>query len=417
MNLADVDLAFRELTGLDPTTLATQAFPAAVESRMRAAGVRTPEAYAGLLRADAREVAALSAELVVPETWFFRGGRELFERLAETVAALAADRGRSVPVRILSVPCSTGEEPYSVAIALQERGVPTDRYRIDAADLSPRHLAAARQGLYPSSSFREAGRDPRPDWFLQAGDRWELRPDVRSVVKFRVANLVGPEAFAGEPPYDFVLCRHLFIYLTPEARSAATASLERLLAPDGRLVLSVAEADRLSRDRFTAEGPTAFGIYRRVADRGTVRTAPAPRPIPRASTRPPAAPSRAASKASTEPAPRPAQTLTVAEPPATLDAIRELADAGRLSDAAAACETFLAAAPQSADGHALLGVLLLARGETESAADALRKALYLDPANTEALGHMILVCDRRGDAAQAAALRARLDRRTRPEGP
>ncbi|MBX9579977.1 MAG: protein-glutamate O-methyltransferase CheR, partial [Gemmataceae bacterium] len=259
MNLARVEAVLRRRIGLDPGSLGA-AFGRAVAGRMRAAGVASADAYAGLLTADAAEWAALVGELVVPETWFFRGGRPLFDHLAGWVR----DRAGGRVVRVLSAPCSTGEEPYSLAIALADAGVSARAVRLDAIDLSDDHLRRAAAGRYGGFSFRETGPDPRPQYFTAAGDgRWELAPGVRSMVRFRVGNAADEGFLAGEPPYDLILCRNLLIYLTDEARGRVLRHLDRLLAADGLLVTTAAEADNLPPGRYAADGPLGFCLYRR----------------------------------------------------------------------------------------------------------------------------------------------------------
>ena len=107
----------------------------------------------------------------------------------------------------------------------------------------------------------------------------------------------------------------------------------------------------------------------------------------------------------------------VAPKPVALDAARALADAGRLDEARAACERMLRDAPGSAAVHSLLGLIELAQGRTDAAAEAFRRALYSDPECEEALEHMIVISDRKGNAAQAAALRRRLARLSREDAP
>jgi chemotaxis protein methyltransferase WspC len=407
MTLAEVESEFRTRTGLDPAALGASAFPLAVGARMRECRAPTPAAYLALLKADPDEATALAAELVVPETWFFRGGRELFVALARFVAS-RANPDRADAVRVLSIPCSTGEEPYSLAIALHDLGVPPERYELHAADLSPRHLAIAASGLFPANAFREPGADSRPGWFAVCGDRWEILPPVRGSVRFRRGNPIEPGTFECGQTFDLILCRNLFIYLTPEARGLALASLDQRLAPDGRLCLTPAEAHRLPPNRFVADGRPEFGIYRRAEEsRGVAdpRGAPTLRPARRAH--------QPAAAARTTVEPRSKKERPASEPithprPLQLQQIRDLADAGLLAEARAACERLVQAEPQTPAAHALLGVIQMATGNTDAAAAAFRSALYLEPNHAEALSHMILVCDRRGDAAQAASLRRRL---------
>lgn len=420
MNISPVEVLVRDRIGLDPASLGAATFRRTVEGRMTAHGLTDPAAYAGLLTTEPADWAALVGELVVHETWFFRGGAGLFDHLVRWV------RERAAPVRVLSVPCSTGEEPYSLAIALDAAGVPPAHYQIDGVELARDHLLRAVAGRYTAFSFREPGPDPRPRHFVPVGeDRWELRTQLRERVRFRPGNLIEPGFLAGEPPYDLILCRNLFIYLTPDARARALANLDRLLAPDGRLCLTPAEADRLPAGRFVPDGPANLSIFRRAngPDAMAPRSGVVARPtgsgvVPRSGIVPPARRDETARKSGAAPVPaariryehvplpKPAAALP---PPDPQQAGRELADSGQLDAARAVCEAALVSSP-SAGLFSLLGVVHLATGQRDEAADAFRKALYLDPDHAEAITHMIVLCEQRGDPGQAAALRHRLAR-------
>jgi len=396
---AAVAALVRERIGLDPASLGPATLPRAVAGRMHERGIGSPESYRGLLVADPGEWAALLADLLVPETWFFRGGRAYFAGLAGWLRGRAA----AGPVRVLCVPCSTGEEPYSLAMALAEAGVPPARCRIDALDLSADHIARAGVARYTAFSFREPVGDPRAKFFREVEPgRWELAAGVRDAVRFRPGNVIDADFLAGESLYDLILCRNLFIYLTDAARERAVANLDRLLAADGRLGLTPAEADRLPATRFVADGPAALAIFRRALP-GTAAVPAAPGRMKLATVRQqspvPAVPAPVQKAAGTDAVPG-------ADPTA---AVRQLADAGRLAEARAACERAVAAAP-SASLFSLLGALDLAGDSPDAAAEAFRRALYLDPDHREALTHMIVLCERRGEAAQAAGLRRRLAR-------
>jgi chemotaxis protein methyltransferase WspC len=411
MSLIGVEAVVRERLGMDPASLGLSALHQAVQVRMRARGASSHAEYAGLLALDPAEAGALGVELAVPESWFFRGGHQLFDRVAEFVAARAAARPPGQGVRVLSAPCSTGEEPYSVAIACHEGFVPPDAYAIDAVDVSARHLERATAARYPNFSFRESGPDIRPAHFKSVGEQWELLPHLRRQVRFRTANLTDPGFLSDEPRYDVIFCRNVFIYLTPDGRRRAMASLERLLAPDGMLCLTPGEADRLPPGQFTASGDS--GLYRRAAAVPAVAV-PAPPPVlraplPRVDPVPPPI---------EEPAPVVMGPVAAVQPkPASLEAARALADAGRLAEARLACERMLKDAPASGALQALLGTIELAQGRADAAADAFRRSLYLDPDCVEALEQMIVITDRKGNAAQAAALRRRLARLSREDAP
>jgi chemotaxis protein methyltransferase WspC len=391
---AIIENVVRERLGLDPAALGPNVLERAVETRMAARGLTDLATYATRLITEQTERESLASDLAVSETWFFRGGRALFERLAAFVADRAASRSPGL-VRILSVPCSSGEEPYSLTIALHERFLTSDHYNIDALDISARALAKASAAKYGAFAFREAGTDVRPAYFRPVDDGWEFHPHLRNAIRFLQGNLAEPIFLTGERPYDLILCRNLFIYLTAEARHRAMTNLDRLLATDGRLCVTPAEADRLPPGRFILDGSTEFGIYRRVGvDSGFFK-------LPKSNR---AAESNTASVISNAP---PTKTPT---PVGTLDAARLLADAGRLDEARLACEQLLTASPSDADALALLGVIHLAAGRESEAFESFRKALYLMPEHVEAMSHMMVLCDRRGDTNRAAALRRRLAR-------
>jgi chemotaxis protein methyltransferase WspC len=414
MSLPGIEAVVRIQLGLDPESLGAAALPRAVEKRMSVVGAASTDDYLVSLTRDSVERDALAAELAVPETWFFRGGHELFDALAEFVAARAGQRPPDAPIRILSVPCSTGEEPFSLAIALDQHQVPPAAYRIEGVDLSLPALARAAKGRFSSFAFREAGPDVRATHFTRIGERWELRPAIRERVRFSAGNIADAGFLAGVQPFDLILCRNLFIYLTEDARRRALANLDRLLAADGRLVLSPAEADRLPANRFITEGLSSLGIYRRAGVSDTPSTSTG-------AVRPPArTQSKRLATAVPQPANRPGPLTRVARPeppakPESLETARDLADAGQLAAARAVCERLLARTPGDPNLHSLTGIVALAEGRTASAAESFRKALYLDPNHSDALEHMIVICDGRGDSAQAAVLRKRLARVRREE--
>ncbi len=369
MSLAAVLDLLRSRIGLDPEALGPSLVPTVVAGRMRTLGVADRAAYAALLADDREEFDALVDEVIVPETWFFRGGADLFAHLARHVRDAVAARPPDRPFRALSAPCSSGEEPYSLAIALTEARVPPGRWTIDGLDLSRRVLERARRGRYGEAAFRETEPELRRRYFRAAEGGWEIVPEVRSAVRFVRGNLVEAPVLAGAGPFDLVFCRNLLIYLDPAARARVLATLDRLLAPDGLLCTGHAEPLSLLDRRFRPTGAPGFFLYRR---------GDAAAPLARA---------------------------------------RQLADTGKLDEALAACTAHLAGAGPSADLYSLQGIIHQARQERAEAAECFRKALYLEPAHAEALTHLLFLCEEDGDSAAAARLRRRLRRTTAGGGP
>jgi chemotaxis protein methyltransferase WspC len=394
-NLDAVERLARRI-GLAPESLGPSAAAAAVAARMRALGLTDQFAYGAALAVDADEQQLLAEELAVPETWFFRGGAVFAYLAARFRDEWPARHGR--PFRVLSVPCSSGEEPYSIALALEEAAAPDDCCTILGVDLSRRQLAAARRAVYSENSFRQIDVDLRSRYFTGRDGKWSLVDSVKRHVGFAQANLADPEFLSDQEPFDLIFCRNLLIYFDEPGRRQARANLERLLAPAGRICLGPAEPLDPADHRYRPEGPAEYFLYRRV-----VAPQPHPwRPTPLA----PLAPRPSPAVAAPTPAPAPLDRL--------LEQARRAADDGRLPEAAAACEEALRRFGANPDAYCLLGLVHQSRRERNLAAECFTKALYLLPEHAESLLHLMLLRRDQGDVAAAALLERRL-RRVRPE--
>lgn len=386
--------------GLNPGAVGGRALEVAVGRRLAATGTADAVAYASRVQTDRREFDELVEAVVVPETWFLRYP-ESFRHLA----GWAVERRRALPVgrplRVLCVPCSTGEEAYSVALTLLDAGLPAGSFRVDGVDVSGRAVTVAEAGVYPDSAFRDADAVAvRPRHFTRTADGWAVRDDVRAGVRFRAGNLIDPGFLADEPAYDAVFCRNLFIYLTPEARRTATAALERLLAPGGVAYMGHAEPLGLGDGHFKPLPPPQAFVFGRAEQRVVEKP-----PVPPLSVNVPKAHGPLAvgvPPATLSPPPKPA-------PPDLLAAARAAADRGDPARAAALAEQHLAARGPSADAFSLLGVAKGMAGDPAAAEAAFTRALFLDPRHYDALVHLLALAEARGDAAAAANYRRRAD--------
>jgi chemotaxis protein methyltransferase WspC len=335
------------------------------------------------------EWAMLIEEMTVQESWFFRDRRS-FEALAEF------SRDRASVLRVLSAPCATGEEPYSIAMCLLEAGRSPDQFVVDAVDISRRAIDLAQAAVYPPNSFRKECGDRQARYFKPIGADFELNARIRSCVRFAQANVLSADFAHQRAPYDVIFCRNLLIYLTDAARVHLLSSLDALLAPDGLLFTGPSELPLLLTRGYTRlNRERAFGCRR--------APAPAPAKIPRPAAPPP--PKRVV------PAARPPVTSQfVPRPIATLDDARRLADAGDLDAAVQLCDKLLAAAPGSAEVYCLLGVIHQSAGNDMLAEQHFQRALYLDPSQYEALIHMSMLAEKRRDADAGRRFRQRAER-------
>jgi chemotaxis protein methyltransferase WspC len=427
-NLVKLEAAVRRRVGFDPKSIGDQSLLRAVSHRMTELQVTDGNDYVtGLLKEDS-EFDSLVEELLVPETWFFRD-RQPFRCVQHYVAECWRPTRLGDRLRILSIPCSTGEEPYSIAMTLLDAGLLSSQFHIDGVDLSRRSLRQAEEAVFRKSSFRgdEAAFPGVCDGFLERrDDRYVASGELRGAVRFAQANLVSPSLLENQPSYHMVFCRNVLIYLDEDARRTALTNLHRLLLPEGLLYVGHVEA------RVAAEGPFGrFGDRFPFAFSPTIGT-PGPATTRRAravvspvrlpgvggtlgvTARKPSLSSGVTSRTAGR-TPRLAKAkqveraATVPDVATTLAAARLAANAGRLDEACKLCDEILQREPTCVNAVYLLGIVSEARGDKGEAERFYQKALYLDPRHRESLVHMMLAAQERGDDNSAANFRRRLD--------
>ncbi|MDC3960360.1 CheR family methyltransferase [Polyangium jinanense] len=210
------------------------------------------------------ELDALADVLVVGETYFFREFDQLEALVREILVPLAEASG-SRNVRVWSAACATGEEPYSMAMLLAERGL-LDRVEIVASDVSTRSLAAARAGEYGPRSLRSQVKVPPCAWrFLQKnGERIVVSDHIRNAVDFRRINLLDGDAIKTLGLFDAIVCRNVLIYFQDSTARRVIDALTGVLVPNGALLVGVSESLlRLGTALRCEERGGAF-VYRKV---------------------------------------------------------------------------------------------------------------------------------------------------------
>ncbi len=444
MRLKPFEDILRNAVGLSAAALGEKALVRAVSDAMRRAGFADAEAYLAALRADPRLVDALACGAVVPETWFFRD-RAPFACLAEHLRGFF--RAGRKP-RLLSAPCSTGEEAYSMAMAALSAGLAPDGFVVEAADVRQTSLETAERAVYGPNSMRE---DPGPyKRFLACGTnpetgkpQYAVAPEAAEAVHFVRANVVGPSFLADAAPFDVVFSRNLLIYLADDARKQLLANIDRLLAKDGLLFVGHSEIAYFLDNGFTSLGRSGAFACRRAAPAkpASRRRIPVARPCARSDVRPfarsdarpfarsdarPAASARPSPPATTgpRPGPRPQGRPAVASKAASsaangdapspasegLAAARRLADRGDLPKAMDLCQAYLRTNKADPEAFCLMGLVCCAEQQPDKARSHFLKALYLAPNHRQSLMHLALLYEQRGDAAKAAVYRRRLER-------
>lgn len=405
--------------GLDSGSIGKAAVERAVRHRMGAVNAADESDYLMRVQTSPAEMQQLIEAVIVPETWFFR-----YPESQAAMAALACERLFAAGVsedrmlRVLSVPCSSGEEPYSIAMALLDAGVPAARFQVDAVDISQRMVEFAQRAVYGRNSFRGDDLAYRDRHFTEAADGYQLSAGVKERVRFKQGNLFDANLLLGAAPYDFVFCRNLLIYFDAATQERAVQLLRRFTRGDGVIFVGPAETSLLTARRLPIVPLARSFAFLAQAMPPPAEVFSPPKPIVHAWT-PPRRPVAPPPPAARLPLPHAAIAPTPAAPAAppngssadmSLRQIEAMADQGRVQDALIQCQAHLDIHGASADGLHLLGLLQDAAGHAREAQAAYRKALYLDPTHREALLHLAALIASAGDAEGARRLQARAAR-------
>jgi chemotaxis protein methyltransferase CheR len=381
----------------------------------------------------------LIAQMTVGETYFFRD-REHFEFLSNVVLPeLAQRRGSQYRPRVWSAGCASGEEPYSLAMTLDDQGK-LDGAFVLGTDLNRAALARARAGRYKKWSLR--GLEPRwlEKYFEWAQAEVVLSPRLRDQVTLQELNLSGtsyPSAVTCTFAMDFILCRNVLIYLSASAILDVARRMFECLSPGGFLITGPSDP-LLADPRFEIVNVPAGVAYRR----------PLAAPLPkRPSTIPPFPGLRQAPRSPSWPAPpREAATNRAPGAPSLREQARAAEERGAhqelvrllraqpgeawlavltvqalcngapIAVADSECRAALATHSMCADLHHLHALILLDLGRASEASSALRRAIYLN--SSLAIAHFtlgsVLVGLHDGLGAERAFRNAELCARARP---
>jgi chemotaxis protein methyltransferase CheR len=195
------------------------------------------------------------------ETFFFRD-KIPFDHLNDSILPeLARSRAARRSIRVWSAACSTGQEPYSIAMCLREFGPALSGWRneIVATDLSHEVLEKSKAGLY--SQFEVQRGLPIQllvKYFTQLGEFWQLSADIRGMVQHRQLNLLQDFSHLGK--FDVIFCRNVLIYFDQETKTSIFERMARMLEPDGYLMLGAAESVVGITDAFRP-CPDRRGLY------------------------------------------------------------------------------------------------------------------------------------------------------------
>ncbi len=425
MTLSKIEALLEKRIGLCSQAIGPETVEKAAYRRMKSLGLADLESYFKGLETSEAEQENLIEEVVVPETWFFRnrksyiflGNHVKFEWINQNDRRL----------KILSIPCSTGEEPYSIAMALLEKGIPKERFRIDAVDVSHKALDKAKIGIYGPGSFRGDDLSFRDRYFEKIADysksrnAYRISDRVKETVQFHQGNLMDENLLKGKDLYDIIFFRNLLIYFSTSAKERSIQIIDRLLVDDGLLFVGHAErpiingaglvwaampgvfacrkADGFKYDRFSYGFELAGKTNRKkIKKPGKLKS------VPVETGKSPWPPN------DEPPARLDDQAPEIDKLTEMLDEAGRLADRGRLKEAFQICRKCLSKDAFHVQTHFLMGLISHAMNDEEKAETFFNKALYLDPNHHEAISHLAFIMEHRGETDKAARFRERANR-------
>jgi len=389
----------KTITGLDSCSVGMSVVEQAVNRRMLACDTNSHIEYYNVLINSNNELNMLIDQVMVPESWFFRG-QETFKYLKEYLVSKASGANPN-KIRILTIPCATGEEPYSIAITLTECGYTQDEFVIDAIDIAQESLRLAKEAVFTEHSFRDENDLLKQRYFSHIADGYKLNDLIISKVAFSYGNIFYLKAEAIDR-YDVVFCRNLLIYFDKETQRKALNKIDALMADDGILFIGHGEAGCIAGSQFEKiDAPNTFAFSKainRAQDSIKKDKRCQHRELPNKSLKP-----YLTAKSIKKP-----ENSYVPIDACKIDYIGEairLADEGKLDKAIEKCKKAISADGASADALCLLGVIHDANGDRIEATNYYNRALHLMPDHYQSLMHLASHAERNGDKSKASDYR------------
>ncbi len=405
---------------------------ASVGVRMQQLGLDDAGAYYERLRGEAAddEFRKLIHLVTITETCFLRDPAQFRLLRHHVIPAVLADRERdgTRAIRVWSAGCSSGEEPYSVALTLHDMGVhlthPDWTFDILGTDLNTERLDVARRGEYGARAVRNVEGAWLRRFFEPSGDQFRLKDEIRRSVRFREGNLTSDRS-TGAPPgrADIILCKNVAIYFRPEVTRRLVERLYDALNDGGYLLLGHSESLWQMESGLTLVEHDGVFCYRKDArayagfcGASQAKTSP---PVPAAATGAKATGQyerclEAFRSGEWDQAERDLLELIRASwtfVPAHLLLGGLFAQRGRYAEARAQAEQVLGLDDMDARAYLLLGMIDARAGRSAEAIVSLRRALYLDDALALAYFWLGLLYRDRGDVDRACGEHLELVRR------
>ena len=411
------DILKKEI-GLDAETLGDATINKILHQRMFAQNIDNIKDYYHLIMQNNDELAALLETAVIPETWFFRDTRP-FSLISEHIKQQSET---NKTCNILCIPCSTGEEPYSIAMHLLQSGITNNAFKIHAVDISHRALSLAEQAVYGKNSFRnETALEYKNIYFEHENGRDILKKNIKKSVNFSKISILNESGLHSlNETFDFIFCRNLLIYFDIKTKEKAFKNLHDILNDNGMLFIGHSEFGSVPDKLFTICGNNkAFGLikYNKThEDKKNKNTNiishqiyKQPLPLHTSKKTSPLSFKGLIQSVNVDPVKK---NINHSNNPETdlLNHARHLADQKKLSEAESVCFEFIDQYSENAECFFILGLINETSQHNNMAEDFFRKSIYLNPKHYESLLHLSLLLKNTGDKKSAELLMKRAQR-------
>ncbi|ANP45676.1 CheR family methyltransferase [Candidatus Viadribacter manganicus] len=252
----------REVSGISLSPGKATLVYSRLAKRLRKLGLASFDEYCSFIQSEegARESHEMIAALTTNVTRFFREPHHFEHLRTEIGPRLVAAAKAGARVRLWSAACSSGEEPYSMALTLLALAPELGRYdvRILATDIDPNVVARGRAGIYSTEAISPIGANMRERWFERQGDgqSWRISDEARALVRFKELNLIGDWPMKGR--FDVIFCRNVVIYFEDATQAFLWNRFKSSLHEDGRVYIG--HSERIDVPGFESAGLTIYKL-------------------------------------------------------------------------------------------------------------------------------------------------------------
>jgi chemotaxis protein methyltransferase WspC len=361
-------------------------FEKLIIEKMKKLGIESPLNYYFKLVESTEAYQELLEELLVSETWFFRDPAS-FAFLKQFVLKELLSSHTRKHFNFLSIACSSGEEPYSIAMQMLEAGLTENQFSIDAIDVSRVSLKKAMDGVYTNNSFRGIQTENSIfmnyfEHFHGSGHLFKIKKNVQKCVKFHCGNALDETNSIYQKSYEVIFCKNVLIYMKSTAQQKLLRNLNKLLINNGVLLVAPVEVEYIKKMGYK---PLAF--RNSYAFQKKVATQEIPKKM-----------SLHESVKELIKKEKPCDDLQNTN---IILKAKECADSGEFDEAYNMCQKYLSENGPSASAYFLLGLIAHAKEKVKEAEDYFLKTIYLEPEHYESLIYLALLSEKKGEMNQA----------------